>query len=142
MISTLQCWVKVSTDDNLKYYSEKIGFEISCKLSPKETVCINCQRLFRRHFAWNVKPLFSGRKRTKNIVCHLLNLPRESERLVVKVSECLWYILTERKYCVCFLERELKKEVSQFHGNDKTCRQNAESCFSIFKRLKFAKLCH
>ena len=28
------------------YFSQKIGFDISCKLSPEETICIKCQSLF------------------------------------------------------------------------------------------------
>ena len=28
------------------YFSWKIGFDISCKLSPKETICMKCQTLF------------------------------------------------------------------------------------------------
>ena len=33
----LACWIKISAEDILKYYSyfsKKIGFDISCKLSP------------------------------------------------------------------------------------------------------------
>ena len=39
---------KKSTDDILKYFShlfQKSGFDISCKLSPKEIVCMKCQTL-------------------------------------------------------------------------------------------------
>ena len=43
-------WVKISADNILKLFSDfffqKIGFDISCKLSPKETICMNCQSLF------------------------------------------------------------------------------------------------
>ena len=28
------------------YFSQKIGFAISCKLSPEETICMKCQSLF------------------------------------------------------------------------------------------------
>ena len=42
----LACWVKISADNNLKYFSKKIGFDISCKLSPQETICMKCQSLF------------------------------------------------------------------------------------------------
>ena len=40
---------KISADDILKYFFlfffffEKIGFDTSCKLSPKETICMKCQ---------------------------------------------------------------------------------------------------
>ena len=39
-----------SADDKLviifSYFSQKIDFDISCKLSPAETICIKCQSLF------------------------------------------------------------------------------------------------
>ena len=28
------------------FFFQKIGFDISCKLSPKETICMECQSLF------------------------------------------------------------------------------------------------
>ena len=43
------CWVKFSADYILKYLfllaPEKKGFDISCKLSPEETICMECQNL-------------------------------------------------------------------------------------------------
>ena len=30
----------------LKYFSQKMGFDISCKSSPKETICMKCKCLF------------------------------------------------------------------------------------------------
>ena len=33
-------------DNMLSYFSQKIGFDISCKLSTMETICIKCQNLF------------------------------------------------------------------------------------------------
>ena len=41
--------MKFYAKDILKYFSyfsQKTGFEISCKLSPLETICMNCQILF------------------------------------------------------------------------------------------------
>ena len=41
--------VKISANDILKYFynfSRKIGSDISCKLSPYETICMKCQSLF------------------------------------------------------------------------------------------------
>ena len=46
---TLSMLEKKSADDNLiyiPYFTKKIGFEISCKLSPLETICMNGQILF------------------------------------------------------------------------------------------------
>ena len=51
----------------LEYFSnisQKIGFDISCKLSPK------------RQFARNVKEYLQGKIRNKYNVCRLLDLPR------------------------------------------------------------------
>ena len=47
------------------YFSQKIVFDISYKLSPKEIICMKCQSLF------------SGKKKESKIssVSHLLNLP-------------------------------------------------------------------
>ena len=42
----LALWVKISADDNLNYFPnflQKTGFDISCKLSPSETICMQCQ---------------------------------------------------------------------------------------------------
>ena len=42
---------KKTTDNILKYFShlfQKTGFDISCKLSPKETVCLKYQTLFSK----------------------------------------------------------------------------------------------
>ena len=49
--------VKFSADNILKYFSyfsEKTDFDISCKLSPMETVCIKCQILFSRENKKNI----------------------------------------------------------------------------------------
>ena len=48
LMLTVIMWVKISADTILKYFSyfsQKIGFHLSCKLSPK-TVCMKCQNLF------------------------------------------------------------------------------------------------
>ena len=45
----LALWVKYSADDILKYFfyfSQKIGFVMSCKVSPNETICTKCHYLF------------------------------------------------------------------------------------------------
>ena len=81
-------WAK-STDDILKYFlifPQKTGFDISCKLSPKEISLIfffYCSKkirfdflcklspLLRRQFALNVKSYFLGkiRKLFQNVIC-------------------------------------------------------------------------
>ena len=69
----LALWVKFAADDILKYFSyfsQKTGFDISCKLS-KETICMKCQIQF------------SG-KNKKNII----NLSSaENAQRVVKVKQ-------------------------------------------------------
>ena len=45
----LACWVNTLADYVLKYYSyssQKIGFDIACKLFPLETICMKCLSLF------------------------------------------------------------------------------------------------
>ena len=73
----MTCWVQNSADDILKYFcwfSQKIGFDVSCTLSPKEKAYF-----LKRQFAWKVNAYF-----LKNIIylCRLLNLPQR----VVKVK--------------------------------------------------------
>ena len=78
-------WVKFSADDILKYFpyfSQKTGFDISCKLSPMETICIKC------------KILLSGKKK-KNIT-NLLSA--ENAQRVVKVKQ-----LGICSTCICIL---------------------------------------
>ena len=48
-LKDLACWINFSAENILKcfsYFSLKLGFDISCKLSPIETVCMKCQILF------------------------------------------------------------------------------------------------
>ena len=47
------CWAKISADDSLKYFSSKIGFDISIDM------------IF----------YFLGKIRKVSLVCHLLNCP-------------------------------------------------------------------
>ena len=64
-------WVKFSADDILKYFSyfsQKTGYDISCKLSPNNL-----------HEMSN--PVFGGKIRNMSSICHLLKMPR-----VVKVK--------------------------------------------------------
>ena len=59
----LAFWVKFSADDILKYFSffpQKTGFDISCKLSPLETICMECQILFPWKNKKNVNNLSSA----------------------------------------------------------------------------------
>ena len=38
--------IQQTTNWYFSYFSQKTGFEISCKLSPVETICMKCQTLF------------------------------------------------------------------------------------------------
>ena len=68
---TLKTLVNFSADDILKYlvvvffFFQKTGFDISCRLSPLETICMKCQILF------------PGKKRKLSPNCRLLNYPKE-----------------------------------------------------------------
>ena len=42
------------------YLSQKTGFDISCKLSPMETICMKCQILFSRKNKKNIVNLLSA----------------------------------------------------------------------------------
>ena len=56
------------------YFFQKTGFDILCKLSPLETICMKCQNLF------------SGKMKKNISICHLLKiLPR-----VLSVNEIFW----------------------------------------------------
>ena len=47
-----------SADEELimffSYFFKKIGFEISCKLTPKESICMKCQSLFSGKYKKNI----------------------------------------------------------------------------------------
>ena len=94
--SRLALWVKFSADGILKYFSyfsqktgfdiscklspffQKTGYDILCKLSPKETICMKCQILF------------SG-KNKKNII----NLSSaENAQRVVKVKHIVFITIS------------------------------------------------
>ena len=50
-----------SADDK---FSKKIGFDISCKLSPLEAICMKCQSLFPgKQFSRNARVIFSGKNK-------------------------------------------------------------------------------
>ena len=49
------------------YFSQKIGFDILCKLSPEQTVCMKCQSLFS-HLS---SAEFAQRKVKVNLSCFL-----------------------------------------------------------------------
>ena len=60
MLSTLG---KISADDSLKYFSyffQKTGYDISCKLSPMEAICMKRQILFSGKNKKNIISLSSA----------------------------------------------------------------------------------
>ena len=68
-------------------YSRKTGFDISCKFSPLEKICMKCQILF------------SGKnKKIYRYFCRLLNLPR----LWLKLNPCF----TDKLYALLWYERK------------------------------------
>ena len=46
MLSTLGKIFSRRLTENFSYFSQKTGFDIPCKLSPMETICMKCQILF------------------------------------------------------------------------------------------------
>ena len=82
-------------DNILKYFSYfswKIGFDISCKLSPKETICMKCQILF------------SGKNKK-----HIINLSFAAfAQGVVKLN-----LLNGRETC----NRNILKSIHIYHFN-------------------------
>ena len=60
----LACWVNITVDVILKYFSyffsQKIGSDISYKLSPKETICMKCLILFPGKSKKNILNLLSA----------------------------------------------------------------------------------
>ena len=67
----LALWVKFSADDILKYFSyipQKARVDISCKLSPVETIHMKCQILF------------SGKNKKKNHQFVVSWFSQESEK--------------------------------------------------------------
>ena len=77
-IKCLVHWVKFSADDNEIFFlfSQKTGFDISCKLSPKETICMKCQN-----------PVFWKNKKNIFVICR--NSPEVVNSLHVAISVCL-----------------------------------------------------
>ena len=55
------------------FFFQKARFDISCKLTPLETICMKCLMLF------------PGKKRKISTVCHLLMISSESGIVCVKV---------------------------------------------------------
>ena len=54
---------KISADDILKYFSQIIGFDISYKLSPEETICMKYQSLL----SWKKKMKISSVEFTQRV---------------------------------------------------------------------------
>ena len=49
------------------YFSQKTGFDISCKLSPVETICMKCQVLFIGDSWHEISSSFMEKIRKKNV---------------------------------------------------------------------------
>ena len=56
-VKSLACWVKISADHILKYFSYislKLRADISHNVSPKETICMRSQMLFSQKLRKNI----------------------------------------------------------------------------------------
>ena len=79
----------------LKYFSQKTGFDISCKLSQKEKICLKCQILF------------SGKIKRNT---HITNLP--SAEFAQRVIKSWWWFMWWKQYLFLnFLAKTLTNEV-------------------------------
>ena len=88
----LALWVKFSADDILKYFfyfSQKTGYDISCKLSPKETICMKCQILF---FGKNKKKIInlSSAENVQRVV-------KVNDNIILSGAICCNHNLTKSK---------------------------------------------
>ena len=86
--------VKNSADHILKYFSyfsQKIDFDIPCKLSPKETICMGCQNLFSRKNKKNIfqndicRIFYPRRLRIINL-CFVLHMFHTSDMKIFAIS--------------------------------------------------------
>ena len=60
--------------DIFSYFPHKTSFDVSCKLSPLETICMKCQNLFSR----------KNKKKNHQLMCHLLTL---AQRVIMVKAE-------------------------------------------------------
>ena len=79
---------KLTADDILKYFAPppppppKTGFDISCKLSPMETICMKCQSLFSEESKNDITSLSSTElaKRVVKVKLHIARTISERTR--------------------------------------------------------------
>ena len=91
-VSWLYClalWVKFSADNILKYFSfvsQKTGFDISCKLSPMETICIKCQIQFFGKNKKNIINLLSAEcdHRVVKVINYFSNTVERGQKVTSK----------------------------------------------------------
>ena len=97
--SCLACWVKFQqkTSEIFFLFSQKIGFDILCKLSP-ETICIKCQSQISEKYKKNMISLSSAevvqREVTvKYIVKQMIQVPLNFDSLLQAkfVGYCLFH---------------------------------------------------
>ena len=74
-------------DVSRSYFSQKTGFDISCKLSPMETICMKCQILFS--------------ETNKNIIINILST--EFVERVEKVKGLVLLVCTQISLHVCVI---------------------------------------
>ena len=111
---------KFGRQQYFSYFNQKIGFQISCKLSPKETVCMKSESLF---YGISKKNIYK---------CHLLKFSPWMQS--VKVSQyllCCRY-LSESCFLYCALLRR-RKSAKFCHG----VMQNFLSLQTMYQKLYF-----
>ena len=77
------------------FFFQKIGFDISCKLPPKETICMKCQSIF------------SGEKKEKNTIS------LSSAEFAQRVIEVKY----QSRFMNAFICHKIKKVISFYSSN-------------------------
>ena len=75
------------------YFSQKTDFDISCKLSPMETICIKYQNLFSGKNKKNITNLYSAELAKRGVALYM------EYRLVA--DDILFFFFFQRNYKAC-----------------------------------------
>ena len=106
------------------YFSQKTGFDISCKLSPKETICMKCQTLF------------SGENKKNISKCRLLKFV--PSMLSIEVFYAIFL-----KKCMTFLwGKSEQKCAALFPGIEKYYILSTKKYFFFFRKYICSKVWH
>ena len=106
--------VKFSAEDILKFFSyfPKTGFDISCKLSPVETICTKCQILFSGKNKKKISPICLGPvvqsvvSLTSSLrIISLTVLVDSIHNILIFFAEKMWVPFALQKLLTCFQQK-------------------------------------